>query len=341
MLSALCHAAPREAPADAAERAATAEVEVDDAIPAYVVGPRIAGTFRTAGSPTTGTLLEVIHAGFAPFHPDVTIDVTWGGASTGAPSLIAGSAQLAHMSRRFTDAEVSAFRAKFSYPPTEIPIAMDALAIFVHRDNPIESLTIEQLRDAFSQRRRADGSRLDHWSELSPASTNVTAAPATRPATTRASSPPTGLISLYGIAADRGESAVFREAVLGDDPFSAALRVQLTQSSAVQAVAADPAGIAYATSLYACRGVRAVPLISPADARAYPCSDANCRSGRYPLARSLYVYVNKPPNKPLDRAIVEFLRFALSRDGQRLVVSAGAFPLSAEADRQALQIIER
>jgi phosphate transport system substrate-binding protein len=319
------------------------EVQVDDALRSYAAEARLKGSVRGAGSPVAGMLLQVMSDPFRQFQPDVRVELTLGGTSTGPPALLSGAAQMALMGRRYTDAETSAFRAKFRYPPVEVAIATDAVAVFVHRDNPIESLTIEQLRDVFSQRRRADGARLDHWSELNSA-TIVTTRPAasgtrttTHPSPRRP--PPAGPIALYGIAADGGESTLFREAILGDEPLSASMRVQLTQSSAVQGIAADASGIGYAAFLYSCRGVRAVPLVSPADGRAYACTAADCRSGRYPLARSLYVYLNKPPSKPLDRPMHEFLRFVLSRDGQRVAVAAGGFPLSPDAANDALEKI--
>lgn len=319
------------------DTAAGGAPEVDDALPSYApAGQRYQGTLRMVGSPTAGTLLAAMHAGFRQFHPDASLDASLSGAAGGPPALLAGTAQMAAMGRPFTAAEAQAFRAKYGYPPTEVTIAVAGLAVFVNHRNPVEQFTVEELHDVFSQRRRADGTRVDRWSEL-----RRNGVATTRP--TMATTTEVGVggdaITLYGSAADRAESVVFRERVLGSDDFSAALRVQRTQSSAAQGPAADPGGIAYGSLLYASRAVRVVPIVNPSDGVAYPPTAANCQGGRYPLARMLYVYVNKRPGKRLDPMLTAFLTFVVSRDGQRIVAGAGLFPLNPEGAEAALRRI--
>jgi phosphate transport system substrate-binding protein len=212
-----------------------------------------------------------------------------------------------------SDVDVAAFTRKFGYAPTAVPFAQGGIAVFVCRDNPLAGLTMGQLRRVFARDAQPDSGRIDRWGELG-LKTQWT----------------DRRIELYELSTSHDDSAAFRQRVMRGAEFSASSRVQLTASSAVQAVAADPDGITFAPIFFRCNAVRALPLAG-SDGQFYPCDGPHCRDGRYPLARPYFLYVNRRPDKPLDASMAEFLRFLLSRDGQQVMIDSGVFALPRDA----------
>jgi phosphate transport system substrate-binding protein len=274
-------------------------------------------------APTTATVLNRAAQSFRRLHPDFRLDLTESGSSASPPALIADRTRLAAMSREMTEGEVAAFTAKHGYPPTGIPVAQGAIAIFVHRDNPLSGLTRDDLRRVFSRSAASGRDPVDQWGEL-----GLTGDWAKRS------------ITLYGVGEALGETKLLRAWVMRDAHLSAAMLVQPTQSSAVQAVAADLSGIAYASLLFRCRAVRALPLAGE-DGVFYPCDAPNCRADRYPLARKLLVYVNKPPGRAFDAPTAEFLKFVLCREGQQIMMDCGIFSLDLPEISRATRTLER
>jgi phosphate transport system substrate-binding protein len=289
---------------------------VDDAIPPYHATGSAKGTIRAVGGTSSMMLLSRAADAFRQIEPEFRAEFTAGGSSTGPPALLAGTSSMITMSRPLNDAEVAAFTAKYHYAPTAVPVAEGAITIFVHRDNPVAALSLTQLRQMFTRERQPDGNVIDHWDEV-----GVGGKWSDRP------------INLYRMDDRRGETSIFRERALGGADYSALAEAEMTASSAVQAVAVDRNGIAFAPTFFRCLGVRTVPLIG-ADGQPYLPTGPHCRDGRYPLAREFYIYLNKAPGKPLDAATTEFLRFVLSRDGQQTMIESGVFALSkSEVDR--------
>jgi phosphate transport system substrate-binding protein len=254
-------------------------------------------------------------------YPDVTLQVTASLTSIGPAALLEGRADLVPMSRTLTPEEVHSFTNKYGYPPTEIKVAADALAIFVEKGNPVRGLTLGQLDGIFSRTQRRGGSSIETWGQA-----GLTGEWADRP------------ITLYGYGPEDGAHQIFQQQVLEKGEFRLPLRVEGGGSSIVQGVAADPGAIGYASIFFACKRVRAVPLAG-ADGHFYDPTAENVRGHGYPLSRFLYICVNKPPRQPLGDPAAEFLRFLLSREGQQIVADGGNFSLDAvtvEQGRRAL-----
>jgi phosphate transport system substrate-binding protein len=256
---------------------------------------------------------------FRKAYPSVQVQVEGKGSSTAPPALIAGTAQLAPMSRAMKADELDAFEKKFGYPPTQVRVAIDALAVYVNKDNPLEKLTLTQVDAIFSNTRRCGApAAIDNWGD-----TGVKGPLASQP------------IRLYGRNSASGTYGYFKET---------ALRRRLPRhcqgaagSAAVgRGVTEDKQGIGYSGIGYKTSGVKALELAKDASS-AYSSTDpAQVYAGKYPLSRFLYVYVNRAPGKPLDPLTEQFLRFVLSRDGQEVVVKDGYLPLTAPTVTQEL-----
>jgi phosphate transport system substrate-binding protein len=250
---------------------------------------------------------------FRKLYPQVTIQVEGKGSSTAPPALIEGTVQLGNMSRRMKNNEVDAFEEKFGYEPTRFDVALDTLAVFVHKDNPVESLTIPQVDAIFSKTRKCGlPTDLSVWGALGSAGDWATAP-----------------ISLYGRNAASGTYGYFKDHALCKGDYRDSVKEQPGSASVVQGIEKDRYGIGYSGIGYTTSGVRAVPLAAAEGQPAVAATSENAADGSYPLARFLEVYVNKVPGKPLDRLTAEFLRFMLSADGQRVVVKSGYDPLDA------------
>jgi len=289
---------------------------LSDELPPYEPAAGLSGKITSIGASTTTNLVARVAAEFRRMYPDVTLQVTASPISIGPSALLEGRADLVPMSRPLTPEEVQGFTKKFGYPPTEIKVAADALAIYVEKGNPVPGLTLGQLNGIFSQTQRRGLSPIETWGQA-----GLTAEWADR------------RITLYGYGPDDGAHQTFQQQVLNGGAFRLSLRVEGGGSSIVQGVAADPGAIGFASIFFACKRVRVVP-IAGADGHFYAPTEENVRSLRYPLSRFLYVCVNKPPRQPLGGPAAEFLRFLLSREGQQIVAAGGNIPLDAATVEQ-------
>jgi phosphate transport system substrate-binding protein len=228
------------------------------------------------------------------------------------------------MSRRITGGEAEAFVERFGYQPIRFEIALDTVAVFVHSDNPLASLSVEQVDAIFSRTLRCGAEqRYDLWGQL-----GLDGAWATAP------------ISLYGRNAASGTYGYFRRHALCRGDYRDTVKEQPGSASVVQGVENDRFGIGYSGIGYATAGVRAVPIAPRADAEPVDATWDNAANGRYPFARFLEVYVNKSPERRFDPLIREYLRFLLSAEGQSVVIRAGFHPLDAEAVARQLAKLE-
>jgi len=297
----------------AAGAAIAAGLELDPNLPRYAKVEGLRGTLNAAGSDTMLELQTLMAEDFRKLYPQVKIQVEGKGSSTAPPALIEGTVQLGNMSRAMKDQEIDAFEEKFGYPPTRFDVALDTLAVFVNKDNPITSLTVPQVDAVFSKTRKCGlAADLSTWGQL-----GLTGNWGTAP------------ISLYGRNAASGTYGYFKDHALCKGDFKDTVKEQPGSASVVQGIEKDPYGIGYSGIGYVTSGVRPVP-IAPAEGQpAVAASAEHAADGSYPLARFLNVYVNKAPGQPLDRLTAEYLRFILSADGQRVVAKAGFDPLDA------------
>jgi phosphate transport system substrate-binding protein len=250
----------------------------------------------------------------------VRVQVEGKGSSTAPPALIEATAQLGPMSRAMKADEVDAFEKKFGYPPTQIRVAVDALAVYVSKDNPLEKLTLPQVDAIFSKSRRCgEAGALDTWGSL-----GVTGALASQP------------IRLYGRNSASGTYGYFKETALCGGDYRDTVKEQPGSASVVQGVTEDKLGIGYSGLGYKTSGVKALALARDAKSGFASTDPEEVYGGKYPLARFLYVYVNRAPGKPLDPLTEQFLRFVLSREGQQIVLKDGYLPLKAGVVEQEL-----
>jgi phosphate transport system substrate-binding protein len=272
----------------------------------------ISGNLSSIGSDTLANLMTLWTEGFKRNYPSVNIQVQAAGSSTAPPALTEGTANFGPMSRAMKDKEVEAFETRHGYKPTAIRVAIDALAVYVHKDNPTGELSIQQVDAMFSATRRCGGSEsLDNWGDL-----GLEGSWADRP------------IQLYGRNSVSGTYGYFKSVALCSGDFKNSVNEQPGSASVVQAVASSLNGVGYSGIGYITSGVKALALSSGGPAIA--ATPANAASGEYPLSRFLYVYVNKKPNQALNPIEHEFLKLVLSKEGQEIVKKDGYIPISAE-----------
>lgn len=310
--------------ANAAEPAAVVENEkIDAAIKPYAKVSGVSGTINSIGSDTLNNLITLWAEGFRKQYPNVKIQVEGKGSSTAPPALIEGTAQLGPMSRTMKSSEIDAFEAKFGYPPTPYPVAVDALALFVNKDNPIKGLTIPEVDALFSKSRR-QGHAVDptSWGQIG-LDGDWAAAP----------------ISLYGRNSASGTYGFFKEHALKNGDFKDQVKEQPGSASVVQGISEDRYGIGYSGIGYSTSGVRMVPLAPKAGQPFIEPTHANTKNGTYPLWRYLYIYVNQAPGKPLSPIVKEFLAYVYSREGQSDVLKDGYFPVDGTlVDKQLAKV---
>lgn len=294
--------------------AAAQAVKVDSNIARYSSVQGVSGNIKSVGSDTMNNEMTLWAEGFRKLYPNVKIEIEGKGSSTAPPALTAGTAQFGPMSRPMKSDEVDKFEKKYGYKPVEVRTSIDVLAVYVHKDNPIAGLTLQQLDAIFSKTRRGGFKKdIKTWGDL-----GLTGEWSNKP------------ISLYGRNSASGTYGYFKEYAMFKGDYKDSVKEQPGSSSVVQAVASDKYGIGYSGIGYKTADVLAVPLASKAGTQAYDANAENGYSGKYPLARFLYVYANRKPGAVLDPVRAEFLRFVLSREGQEAVVKDGYFPLTAK-----------
>lgn len=267
----------------------------------------VSGTLNFIGSDTMNNLMALWGEAFREIYPNVKVQGEGKGSSTAPPALISGTAQLGPMSRPMKSSEIDEFEKAFGYPPTEYRVALDALAVYVHKDNPIAGLTLPQVDAIFSKTRKGGhASDLTTWGQV-----GVTGALAAKP------------ISIYGRNSASGTYGFFKDHALYKGDFKDTVKEQPGSASVVQGVEKDLAGIGYSGHGYATSGSRELPLAVTEGKPMIEPNEENVLSGAYPLSRFLYVYVNRAPGKPLDPLVREFLLFVSSTKGQEQVVKDG------------------
>jgi phosphate transport system substrate-binding protein len=224
------------------------------------------------------------------------------------------------MSREMKGSEIDQFEKKYGYKPVGLRTSVDALAVFVNKDNPVKCLSLAQVDAAFSKSRRR-GARDDvtTWGQL-----GLTGEWASKP------------ISLYGRNSASGTYGFFKEHTVENGDYKDSVKEQPGSASVVQGVTVDRFAMGYSGIGYATAGVRAVPLTEKDGGKCVEATADNAYYGSYPLARFLYVYVNKAPGKPLAPMVREFARLMLSREGQEAVVKDGYFPIPAQVAKEEL-----
>ncbi len=292
---------------------ATAVAAIDPALPTYEKTSGVSGNLSSVGSDSLANLMTLWAEEFKKQYPNVNIQIQAAGSSTAPPAMTEGTANLGPMSRAMKDSEIQAFEEKYGYKPTAVPVAIDALAVFVHKDNPIKSLDIAQVDAIFSSTRLCGGEKdLKTWGDL-----GLTGEWAAKP------------LQLFGRNSVSGTYGYFKEEALCKGDYKSNVNEQPGSASVVQSISSTLNAIGYSGIGYKTSSVRAVPL-SKKGGEAFEANEANALAGKFPLARFFYVYVNKAPNKPLSPLDTEFLKLVLSKQGQEVVVKDGYIPLPSK-----------
>lgn len=302
--------------------AVAAPVKVEDGIAGYAKVDGVSGNLNSIGSDTLNNLMALWTEGFRVQYPNVNIQVEGKGSATAPPALISGTAQLGPMSREMKASELDEFERKFGYKPTAIRVAIDALAVFTHKDNPVKGLTLQQADAIFSSTFKRGGTDITKWGQA-----GLPGDWADHP------------ISLYGRNSASGTYGYFKEHTLSKGDYKTTVKEQPGSSAVVTGVANDPYAIGYSGIGYVTAGVKALPIGDKADKLVDP-SYENCLSGDYPLARFLLIYINKKPGQPVEPLTREFLKFVLAKEGQQIDVKDGYFPLTAELIAEELKKLE-
>ena len=292
---------------------------VDPNLPEYTSVSGIKGEILSAESDTLANVFKYWSDEFMHLYPEVKVQMQ-PSASAPASALTEGSVTLAPMSRKMNSAEITAFKNKFGYKPTRISVAIDALAVYVNKDNPLKGLSLPQVDAIFSTTRKC-GSTVDitFWKQVGV-------------------SDPLGEkeIQLYGRNPLSGTYDYFKVHALCNGDYRSSVNVQPGSADLMQSVSSTLNGIGYAGIGYKASGVRAVPLAKKAGQPFITASTGNVLTSKYPLSRFLYIYVNKSPNKPLAPLEREFINMVMSKVGQEAIVRGGYIPLPANVVKREL-----
>jgi phosphate transport system substrate-binding protein len=290
-----------------------AEARVDKDLQDYTAASGVSGNLSSVGSDTLANLMTLWGEDFKRIYPNINLQVQAAGSSTAPTALTEGTSNIGPMSRKMKDKELESFESKFGYKPTAIPVAIDALAVFVHKDNPIAGLTMAQVDAVFSSTHKCGhAANVNTWGGL-----GMTGAWTSRD------------IQMFGRNSVSGTYGYFKEEALCKGDFKNGVNEQPGSASVVQSVSTSINGIGYSGIGYKTSSVRTVPLAKDEKSVFVEANAENATAGSYPLSRFLYVYVNKAPNKPLAPLEREFVKLVLSKQGQQVVVKDGYIPLPA------------
>lgn len=286
-------------------------IKIDPDLPEYQPVSGISGKLASIGSDTLNNLMTFWGEDFKKMYPAVTVEIEGKGSSTAPPALIAGTAQIGPMSRKMKAEEIDAFEKKYGYKPRMVAVAIDALAVYVHKDNPIRSLTVQQVDSIFSSTRKRGGQNVATWGQL-----GLTGEWANKP------------VSLYGRNSASGTYGFFKELALKNGDYKGSVKEQPGSASVVQGVEKELGGIGYSGIGYRTSGVRAVAIADKAGP--VEATQENAETFTYPISRYLYIYINVNPSTGPDPLVREFVRFVLSKNGQDDTAKDGYFPLPAK-----------
>lgn len=300
--------------------AANVHAEVDPKLQPYETVSGVSGNVSSIGSDTLNNLMTLWAEEFAKFYPNVNIQIQGAGSSTAPPALTQSTANFGPMSREMRASEIQAFESEHGYKPTAVPVAIDLLAVYVNKDNPIEGMTMAEVDAIFSATRRCGHPEdITRWGQvgLDDAWDNRD-------------------FALYSRNAVSGTYGYFKSVALCGGDFKSSINEQPGSSSVVQGVTESINGIGYSGIGYRTSGVRVLPLAKDKNSPFAEATAENASNGTYPLARYLYVYINKHPNRPMAPLEAELIKMILSKDGQEVVVRDGYIPLPAVVVDKAL-----
>ncbi len=303
---------------------AIAAQQVDPNLPDYQPSSGVSGNLSSVGSDTLANLMTLWAEEFKRQYPNINIQIQAAGSSTAPPALTEGTSNIGPMSRKMKSKEIQAFETRFGYKPTAVPVAIDALAVYVHKDNPIKGMTIPEVDAIFSSTRKCRGKQdITRWGDLG-----------------LKGSWKNRTIQIYGRNSVSGTYGYFKKKALCKGDYKNSVNEQPGSASVVQSVSSSLNGIGYSGIGYKTSGVKAVPLAKKPGKPYVAATPENAINKKYPLSRFLYVYVNKHPNKPLAPLEREFLKLVLSKIGQEVVIKDGYIPLPSKVVDKVLKNLQ-
>jgi len=301
-----------------------AGAELDPNLPSYQKASGVSGNLSSVGSDTLANLMTLWAEEYKRAYPNVNIQIQAAGSSTAPPALTEGTANLGPMSRKMKDKELEAFENKHGYKPVAVPVAIDALAVFVHKDNPIKGMSIQDVDAVFSSTRKCGGAQdISKWGEV-----GLTGSWENR------------TVQLFGRNSVSGTYGYYKKKALCKGDFKNSVNEQPGSASVVQSVSTSINAIGYSGIGYKTSSVRAIPLAKKPGQPFVEATPENAVKGKYPLSRFLYVYVNKKPNQPLQPLEREFVKMVLSKVGQEVVVKDGYIPLPNGVVQKTLKALD-
>ena len=284
------------------------------------------GNISSVGSDTLANLISLWAEAFKESYPHVKFQLQASGSATAPQALTQGTATIGPMSRALTPNEISQFTRRYGYPPTTIIVAVDAIAIYVEKNNPIEQLTLQQVDALFSATRFCGANqRISKWQDI-----GVSKFGDKRE------------VLLYGRNSASGTYDLFKQQALCDGDYKARVNELPGSASVVLSIASSVGGLGYAAMGYVDDNVKALSIGVPVDQSVDYIAPSleNITSGRYPFSRYLYIVVNKAPGKPLPVLERAFLRFILSDEGQKMVTENSYYPIKQELREQQIALLE-
>jgi phosphate transport system substrate-binding protein len=298
-------------------------VSIDPKLIDYKEGTGVSGSIKSVGSDTMNNLMAAWGEGFKKHYPAVTIEIEGKGSNTAPPALIKGTSNFGPMSRAMKDAEIDDFEKAFGYKPIGLRVAVDTLAVYVHKDNPIKELSLDQVDAIFSKNRKGGAEKdITTWGDL-----GLTGEWKDKP------------ISLYGRNSASGTYGFFKEHALFGGDYKDSVKEQPGSSAVVQSVGSDKFAMGYSGIGYKTEDVRAIPLAAKGKKDFFEANAENAYSGKYPMSRALYLYVNYKPNSDLDPLRKEFIKFNFSKQGQEIVIKDGYYPVTSSMAEKSLSSV--
>lgn len=293
---------------------------LDPALPGYRPINALQGEITLVGSNTMSDVAAMWVDRFTCFYPDVKINIVVKGAENAMPAVMNGEATIGMLSREANAQEIEDFTKKLGHAPKLLVPSLERIAIFVHKDNPLNEVTLAQLDAIFSQTlKRGEAREFKSWGDL-----GVKGSLAAQP------------IALQGRSDTTGSQVFLKTLILQGGEFRTGITKNEDNMKLVKAIASDPAAIGFAGETYQYPGTKTLSISWKAGEPAYAIDSEADAHGTYPLVRPLQFVVNQAPDKALGDVEREFLRYVFSAMGQEDVVKAGFHPISARPAHTAL-----
>ncbi len=301
---------------------AWAEIKVDPKLPKYKPVAGLSGQIKSVGSDSMNSLMTQWTEKFKEHYKGVRTEVEGQGSSKAMPALIEGAASFGPMSRDAKSNEIADFEKKYGYKPVLLPSSIDLLAVYVNRDNPLESITLEQADAIFSGTRKLGGDAILKWGQLGLTGDYQNEG-----------------IALFGRNAASGTYGFFKEKAMGNGDFCDRVNEQPGSTAVIASVGENRFAMGYSGIGYRTEAVKPLALsIKKGDPAIEP-TEENAYNGKYPLGRYLFLAVNYKPTSKLEPLRKEFIKFIFSKEGQELAVKDGYFPVDAKTAAKALKMV--